>query len=192
MPRKFTGGGNKKRRGGKRHNKSKTYSLDDLIPSNDDNQSYAYVSQKYGDGRYSIMCYDKVTRMGIVAGRLKKSSRIDKGHLVLVSLRDYQDDRCDIIYHYTDDDIDKLINSNNLNSGFVKSGTLTTEDNTITIGQSVSSNTVNDTLSNGSSDSDKLNSNVWNSDEEILVNENSKEIINDIKEDYGEINIDDL
>ena len=64
------------------------------------------VSQKYGDGRYSIEV-NKV-RMGIVAGN-KKSSRIDKGALVLVSLREYQDNKCDIIYHYTAEDIDKLI-----------------------------------------------------------------------------------
>ena len=181
-------GGNKKRRGGKRHSKMKTYSLDDLIPSKDDNQSYAYVSQKYGDGRYSIMCYDKVTRMGIVAGKLKKSSRIDKGALVLVSLREFQDDKCDIIYHYTAEDIDKLTKSNNINQGFVRSGTLSSNDEeNITL---QSKTDVQDMVSNGSKNSNESDVEVWCDDKDESKNDNLSGVFS--KNDFEEFNIDDL
>lgn len=189
MPRSNYGG-NKKRRGAKRHSKMKTYSLDDLIPSKDDNQVYAYVSQKYGDGRYSIMCYDKVTRMGIVAGKLKKSSRIDKGALVLVSLREYQDDKCDIIYHYTAEDIDKLTKSNNINQGFVRSGTLSANDEeNITMQSSAD---IQDTVSQDSAHSSGSDVQAWSDSETTIKNKDQERIIQELKEEYEEFNIDDL
>tara|TARA_Y200000002_G_scaffold381644_1_gene396233 strand:+ start:4461 stop:5030 length:570 start_codon:yes stop_codon:yes gene_type:complete len=183
-------GGNKKRRGAKRHSRMKTYSLDDLIPSKDDNQAYAYVSQKYGDGRYSIMCYDKVSRMGIVAGKLKKSSRIDKGALVLVSLREYQDNKCDIIYHYTPEDIDKLTKSNNVNLGFVRSGTLSANDEeNIKIH---STTDIQDTISHESVHSSGSDIQAWSDNETTVNNKDQERIIKELKEEYEEFNIDDL
>ena len=148
-------GGNKRRRGGKRYGKTKTYSLDDLIPSTEDNQVYAHVTQKYGDGRFETMCYDKVTRLGLLRGSLRKSSRVEKGSLVLVSLRDYQDDRCDIVYQYKPDDIEKLQKANKINSTFVKSGKLSCDDDdTSNITQSNISTSHNmDNVSNGSNGS---------------------------------------
>ena len=190
---KFGGGGNKKRRGGKRHSKMKTYSLDDLIPSKDYNQSYAYVSQKYGDGRYSIMCYDKVTRMGIASGKLKKSSRIDKGALVLVSLREYQDDKCDIIYHYTAEDIDKLTKSDNINQGFVRSGTLSLIDEENITMQSKTN--IQDMVSNGSENSSESDVTVWGDDkDESSKDESNKDNLSGVysKDEFEEFNIDDL
>ena len=181
-------GGNKKRRGGKRHSKMKTYSLDDLIPSKDCNQSYAYVSQKYGDGRYSIMCYDKVTRMGIASGKLKKSSRIDKGALVLVSLREYQDDKCDIIYHYTAEDIDKLTKSDNINQGFVRSGTLSLIDEENITMQSKTN--IQDMVSNGSENSSESDVNVWDDDKDESNKDNLLGVYS--KDEFEEFNIDDL
>lgn len=183
-------GGNKKRRGAKRHSKIKTYSLDDLIPSKDDNQAYAYVSQKFGDGRYSIMCYDKVSRMGIVAGRLKKSSRIDKGALVLVSLREYQDNKCDIIYHYTAEDIDKLTKSNNINLSFVRSGTLSANDEDNIKMQSTTD--MQDIASHDSIHSNGSDVEAWSDSESTIKNKDQERIINELREEYEEFNIDDL
>ena len=194
MPVKKFGGGNKKRRGAGRRGKSKTYSLDDLIPSKDDGQAYAFASDKFGDGRYSLMCYDKVTRMGIVAGRLKRTARILKGNLVLVSLRDYQDDKCDIIYHYTPDDIDKLVKNNKINDGFVKSGTLTSDEPVI------NTDTVEAADEADISVHPDDDISPWGDDGDT-VNKHSKDIIKDINDDFGdfgksdgydEINIDDL
>jgi translation initiation factor 1A len=192
MPTKKFGGGCKRRRG-KRNGRSKTYSLDDLVPSVEDNQVYAYVTLKYGDGRYEIMCYDKVTRLGLLRGSLKKNSRIDKGGLILVSLRDYQDDRCDIIYQYKPDDIEKLQKANKINPIFVKSGKLSCDDDTGNITQTNMSTLHNmDNISIGSNESNGLDTESLNSNDATIVNEHSKQIIEDIKDDFDEFNIDDL
>jgi len=190
MPTKKFGGGCKKRRGGKRYGRSKTYSLDDLIPSIEDNQVYAHVTQKYGDGRYEIMCYDKVTRLGLLRGSLKNKSRIDKGGLILVSLRDFQDDKCDIIYHYKPDDIEKLQKANKINPIFVKSGKLACDDTAGNITQSNVSALHN--MDNISNESNELDTVSFNSDDPTIVNKHSKQIIEDIKDDFDEFNIDDL
>ena len=121
-------GGKNTKKKGRKSNRQKTYSLDDLIPSSSDNQEYGYVTEKYGDGRFSIMCYDKVQRLGIVRGAIKQKSRIVKGSLVLLSLRPYEDAKCDILYQYTEEDINKLTRAKSLHISFIKSGKLSTED----------------------------------------------------------------
>ena len=89
-----------------------------------DNQEYAHILSVFGDGRYELMCYDKKKRLGILRGRLKRTSRIIKGDLVLVSLREFQDDKCDILAKYSQTDIDKLIKETEVYYSFVKSGEL--------------------------------------------------------------------
>ena len=103
---KNKGGGNKSKKQGRKNYRKKTLSLDDL--TKDIGQEYGFVQEKFGDGRYKVMCYDKVLRMGIVRGSIKNSCRIQKGSLVLVSLRDFEEMKCDILYEYLPDDIDKL------------------------------------------------------------------------------------
>jgi len=120
-------GGNKAKKGARKNVRRKTYSLNDLKPSIEDNQQYGYVTEKYGDGRFQVMCYDKVSRMGIVRGTIKKKTRLVSGGFVLLSMRDFEDSKCDIIYVYTEDDIDKLIKSNSVEESFAKEGKLSAE-----------------------------------------------------------------
>ena len=89
-----------------------------------DGQEYAHVLAVLGDGRSDLICYDKKKRLGILRGRLKRTSRINKGDVVLVSLRDFQDNKCDIIAAYSQSDVDKLIKEKELFYSFVKSGEL--------------------------------------------------------------------
>ena len=115
-------GGNQAKKKGRKNVRKVTYSLDDLKKG--DGEEYAYVTNKFGDGRFNLICYDKVTRLGIVRGKIKNSCRMEKGSLALVSIREYEDSKCDILYHYLPDDIDKLLKNNILNESFIKSGKL--------------------------------------------------------------------
>ena len=85
-------------------------------------QEYAFVTKKLGDNRFSLICYDKVSRMGILRGSLKRSSRLDINNMVLVSIRDFQDDKCDIIAIYTDEEVDKLVSFNEVLPSFAREG----------------------------------------------------------------------
>jgi initiation factor 1A len=121
-------GGNKSKRKGRKNFRTKTFSLDDLKASRDENQEYGHVTEKYGDGRYLIMCYDKVSRKAKVRGALRQKSRLEKGGLVLISTREFQDTHSDILYIYTDDDKEKLVNAKVICESFTKTGKLSNDE----------------------------------------------------------------
>ena len=122
MVKNSRGGNKAKNKARKNCRPIRSKKLDELLKSMD--QEYAYVNKKYGDGRYDLMCYDKVKRMGIMRGRLKRRYRLDQGQLVLVGLRDFQDNKCDIIEVYSPEDIQKLIKSHEVTLSFTKEGKL--------------------------------------------------------------------
>lgn len=124
---KNKGGGNKSKKQGRKNYKKKTLSLDDL--TKDVGQEYAFVQDKFGDGRFNVMCYDKVTRRATVRGSIRNSCRIQKGSLILVSLREFEEMKCDILYEYLPDDIEKLLSHNIIPESFIKSGRLNLEEN---------------------------------------------------------------
>ena len=117
-------GGNKTKAKSRKHfHAARVYSFEDLKKIQ--GQEYAWVNKNLGDGRYDTICYDKVKRMGILRGSLKKqSSKIDKNSIVLVSLREFQDEKCDILAIFTDDDINKLVYHKEITESFSKDGIL--------------------------------------------------------------------
>lgn len=90
-------------------------------------QEYAFVKEKFSNQHYKLLCYDKVQRLGCLRGKLK-SARIKNADLVLVSIRDFQDDKCDILYHYKEEDLDKLEKINAIDACFIKEGKLSEEN----------------------------------------------------------------
>lgn len=61
-----------------------------------------------GGSRFDVACFDSVNRLAHVRGNMRKSQWIVLGDLVLVSLRDYQDNKCDIIHAYSAEDARRL------------------------------------------------------------------------------------
>ena len=115
-------GGNKTKGKARKSFYVKEMSLKDLKKVDD--QEYAFINDVYGDGRYGLTCYDKVKRMGIMRGALRRKTRAKKSDIVLVSLRDFQDEKCDIIAHYKPEDIDKLVKAKEISYSFVRTGEL--------------------------------------------------------------------
>ncbi|CAL1398683.1 unnamed protein product [Linum trigynum] len=66
----------------------------------EDGQEYAQVVRMLGNGRCEATCIDGVKRMCHIRGKMHKKVWISAGDLVLVGLRDYQDDKADIILKY--------------------------------------------------------------------------------------------
>ncbi|KAK4476605.1 hypothetical protein RD792_015764 [Penstemon davidsonii] len=66
----------------------------------DDGQEYAQVTQMLGEGRCHAMCIDGITRQCHIPGKLYKKVWIATGDIILVSLREYQDGKSDIIMKY--------------------------------------------------------------------------------------------
>ena len=99
--------------GGKNRKKAKGSSLAngrrELIFA-EDGQCYAYVSESNGDGRYSVYCSDQSVRLAVLRGKLWKRCWIRRHDMILVTLRDYQDGKCDIVHKYSGDEVMRLIN----------------------------------------------------------------------------------
>ncbi|CAF1368339.1 unnamed protein product [Rotaria sordida] len=106
MP-KNKGKGGKNRRRGKNEN-------DDVkreLMLKDDGQSYAQVTRILGNGHIEAFCFDNTggkTRLCRIRGKLRKKQWINQGDVILVGLRDYQDDKADVIMKYHADEAREL------------------------------------------------------------------------------------
>lgn len=111
-------GGNKVKTKARKNNQKKEHLLDELKKTDD--QEYAYIKKKLGNGRYDVFCTDRVNRIGISCGIVRKRFRIELGNIILISLRGYQDKICDILHVYNQDEVDKLTYKNEFSLEFIK------------------------------------------------------------------------
>ncbi|EPZ33930.1 nucleic acid-binding protein [Rozella allomycis CSF55] len=103
MP-KPKGKGGKNRRKGKSESESKR----ELIYK-DEEQEYGQVVKMLGNARVELSCFDGKKRQGHIRGKMRKKVWIGTGDIVLCSLRDFQDDKCDIIAKYFPDEARQLV-----------------------------------------------------------------------------------
>ena len=62
-----------------------------------DTLAYAQVLKMLGNGRLNAFCFDGKERLCHIRGKLRKKVWINTGDIILVGLRDYQDDKvCDL------------------------------------------------------------------------------------------------
>lgn len=61
-----------------------------------------------GNGRCECFCFDGVTRLGHIRGKMRKKVWITAGDIILVGKRDFQDEKVDIIHKYTADEARNL------------------------------------------------------------------------------------
>ena len=59
----------------------------------EDGQEYAQVEKMLGCGNVECRCFDNVTRLGKIRGKMLKRVWINKDDIVLVGLRDFEDDK---------------------------------------------------------------------------------------------------
>lgn len=69
---------------------------------------YAQVVKMLGNGRLEAMCFDGEKRLAHIRGKLRKKVWINQGDIILLSLRDYQDEKGDVILKYTADEARNL------------------------------------------------------------------------------------
>lgn len=107
-------GGKKGRRGS---NNDTGFSRELLLK--EDGQEYAQITKILGSGRFECRCFDGQTRIGKVRGKMNKRVWIELGNLILIGLRDYQDDKGDIFHKFTDEESRRLKNLGELPSDFI-------------------------------------------------------------------------
>ncbi|MGH0178350.1 UNVERIFIED_CONTAM: hypothetical protein FKN15_012366 [Acipenser sinensis] len=102
--RKKRGKGGKNRRRGKNENESEKREL----VFKEDGQEYAQVIKMLGNGRLEATCFDGVKRLCHIRGKLRKKVWINASDIILVGLRDYQDNKADVILKYNADEARSL------------------------------------------------------------------------------------
>ena len=80
------------------------------LPIADEGQIYGKCARALGDRRFEIECIDRKTRIGRLRGaiRKRKKSWLAAGQWVIVSVREFQDDKVDIIELLAIDEVQRL------------------------------------------------------------------------------------
>lgn len=113
----------KNKKGGSGHKKRKNKDTLDrtkrkLIKRGGNNEEYAIIQKALGNCRFTVLCTNHKNKSGKdddntkqriahIRGSLKRV-RMHVDDLVLVSVRPYQDDKCDIVHKYFDFEVEKL------------------------------------------------------------------------------------
>ena len=69
---------------------------------------YAQVLRMLGNGRLEAQCIDGVKRLCHIRGKMRKKVWVNTGDIILVGLRDYQDEKADVILKYMADEARSL------------------------------------------------------------------------------------
>ncbi len=124
MVKNTTGGNKTKNKARKNMNTNKSLKYDDLLATDD--QDYFIITSVCGGGRYKGILYNdfknktSTERLAITSGRIKRYARIRKGSLVLISIRDFQQDKVDILHVYSVDETNLLISKGDVSDIFAK------------------------------------------------------------------------
>jgi translation initiation factor 1A len=126
--------------GGKGHKRGKNITTNSrVIPFKNASQGtdYAYVLDMLGNGRMRVFCYsDGKERVGIIRGSMYKRVWIAKDDVILVGFRDFQDNKCDVIFKYTQDEVRILCRNGDLSENYTnvaKKEVIVTDNDTIEI-----------------------------------------------------------
>ncbi|KAI8875512.1 eukaryotic translation initiation factor 1A, Y-chromosomal [Backusella circina FSU 941] len=99
-----------KGKGGKSRRRGKNDTENDKreLVFKEEGQEYAQVTKMLGNGRVEAQCFDGVKRLATIRGKLRKKVWINQGDIVLLSLREFQDEKADVIQRYNPDEARQL------------------------------------------------------------------------------------
>lgn len=66
------------------------------LPNIKENEMFGIADQLLGASKIKVMCEDGVSRVGRIPGKIKKRMWIREGDLLIVSVWDFQPDKCDV------------------------------------------------------------------------------------------------
>ena len=174
-------------KGGSKHKKYKKVRNNDPVKVNirdivkSEDQEYAYIVKILGNCRFEVECFDKKRRLAHMRGKLRKRAWCVTGDIVLIGLRTFQDDKCDILHKYSSDEIELLIHTNNITESFAKEGQSMTKDASNDQGQQEIS-----FISGFDSDSDD------NNQEDVYINDTVPAFMRPNSDDDSSLDIDNI
>ena len=66
----------------------------------EEGQEYAQILRMLGQGRVEAQCFDGTKRMCTIRGKLRNRVWVNAGDIILVSLREFGDEKADVIHKY--------------------------------------------------------------------------------------------
>jgi len=78
------------------------------IPNKRNREIFACAELMMGANHIRVRCFDGITRMGRIKGKIKKKVWIREGDILIVVPWSFQDDKCDITYRYTGPQVEWL------------------------------------------------------------------------------------
>ncbi|MCQ8893964.1 MAG: translation initiation factor eIF-1A [Methanolinea sp.] len=78
------------------------------LPQKRNREMFAQAELMMGANHIRVKCYDGVTRLGRIKGKIKKKIWIREGDILIVIPWSFQDDKCDIVYRYTGPQVEWL------------------------------------------------------------------------------------
>ena len=112
--------------GGKKYKKLK-HNLDISRPLElpDEDQEFALVNKLMGNGRVTVTFIkdnkETVNALGIISGRLRKKKQwVIPGNIVLISIRNFEKDKVDIIHVYKEYEMNELKRKGHLHKELMK------------------------------------------------------------------------
>jgi len=106
-------GGNKRKKG------KKLVQEDRELRYKEESEEYAQIIKILGDGRFQCKCADGVERIAHVRGKMRKRTWLANGDIILVSLREFEPEKCDVVEKYKEKEIAKLKKSGEIPESMV-------------------------------------------------------------------------
>ncbi|MDD1712402.1 MAG: translation initiation factor eIF-1A [Methanoregulaceae archaeon] len=78
------------------------------LPKRRNREIFGSAELMMGANHIRVRCFDGVTRMGRIKGKIKKRVWIREGDTLIVIPWSFQDEKCDIFYRYTKPQVDWL------------------------------------------------------------------------------------
>ena len=113
MPKNAGMGGNKRKKG------KKLVQEDRELRYKEESEEYAQLIKILGDGRFQCKCADGVERIAHVRGKMRKRTWLANGDIILVSLREFEPEKCDVVEKYKEKEIAKLKKSGEIPESMV-------------------------------------------------------------------------
>lgn len=120
-PKKGKSSKNTKSKGGKKGNT-------DGFTLAEDMEEYAKVIKCLGDRKLTVVLTDTSQMLALIPGRFRKRVWINSGDVILVSRRDFQDGKLDVIAKYDPNDVKKLHKMGMIPDFFIESDAIQNDD----------------------------------------------------------------
>jgi translation initiation factor 1A len=103
MPKNTIKGGKNRRRGKNENANGKRE-----LTFKEAGQEYAQVQKLLGNGRLNVLCFDGTKFITHIRGKFREKVWIHQGDIILLSLREYKDQKGDVILKYSADEARSL------------------------------------------------------------------------------------